>query len=134
MFVQSRNVISMHYVMFQSACSSPLYVPDISLTQFTGMTLIHVLHVLLPRCFTMYCRSTCWLAGRPLRWALPLRPLPAGLAIKLPVPSVHNRLGPSTRAHTTTLLLTCGPNPANHLRLGEGLFLSHLFLCEFDMQ
>ena len=42
------------------------------------------------------------------------------LALKLAVSSSHRRLGPNTRDYTVTVVVSCGPNTANHLKLGEG--------------
>ena len=57
------------------------------------------------------------------------------LALKLAVPSSHRRLGANSRDYTATMLVSCGPNIANHLKLGEGqcdgpvLLLLLLLLC-----
>ena len=42
------------------------------------------------------------------------------LALKLAVPSSHRRLGANSRDYTATVLVPCGHNITNHLKLGEG--------------
>ena len=42
------------------------------------------------------------------------------LALKLAVPSSHRRLGANSRDYTATVLVSCGHNITNHLKLGEG--------------
>ena len=65
-----------------------------------------------------------YLSAEPRGWDEELfgGPWPSGpsLALKLAVPSSHSRLRTNSKDYTVTVLVSCGPNITNHLKLGEG--------------